>query len=196
MAIGDEPHDPFDTASDRALANVDRKPNRMQVLDLSSQEELTVQFNPTELEESLRVNWAHLASPGLSHQRLHYAGTENVAFSFELVVDAMMPETTYEEGLRTRQFLQSLCYPKRGAKNAREGQAPRVLFIWPNLITLTAVVSDLTFKYERFHHSGVPTRYTVKVKLEEIRDVRLYGDDVLAGGSQRNAELPAKKVST
>jgi hypothetical protein len=196
MALDDQPSDPFDTDSDNALSGVGRTPNRMVIMDLGTQQELEVQFNPTELEETIKVDWARLASPGLSHKRLHYVGTDNVEFSFELVVDALIPGTTLEETLRTRQFLQSLCYPKRGARNVREGQAPRALFIWPNLLTLNAVVSDLTFKYERFHHSGAPTRYSVKVKLEEIRDVRLYGDDVLEGGSQRNAELPAKKAGT
>jgi hypothetical protein len=182
-----------DFIDDQDWGKLSRTPERMQIMDLRTEQSLTVQFNPSELEETIKVEWARMAPPGFSHKRLHYVGTDNVEFSFELVVDAMIEGTTLEETLRTRQFLQSLCYAKRGAKNVLEGQAPRALFIWPNLITLTAVIDELAFKYERFHVSGAPTRYTVKVKLEEIRDVRLYGEDVLEGGSQRNADLPAPK---
>lgn len=195
MAIND-PVDPFvdDPQGFRGLLQgVNIKPERMVIMDLTSEESLLVQFNPTELEEGLQVEWARLASPGLSHKRLHYVGTDNVSFNFELLVDAAVEGGSLEQAAYTRQFLQSLCYAKRGARTVRDGQAPRALFIWPELATLNAVVGDLHFKYERFHLSGAPMRYTVRVKLEEIRDVRLYGEDVLAGGSKRNASLPAKK---
>lgn len=184
--------DDFDPKS--SLQGVNTKPDRLVIVDLSSEEELMVQFNPSELEETIQVEWAKMSPPGLSHKPLHYVGTDNAGFSFELLVDAMVEGGGLEVAARTRQFLQALCYARRGARNMREGQAPRALFIWPELVTLNAVVSDLTFRYERFHLSGAPMRYTVRVKLEEIRDVRLYGEDVRAGGSKRNAELPARKV--
>jgi hypothetical protein len=192
----DEPVDPFITDPQgyrSLLQGVNAKPERMVIMDLTSEESLLVQFNPTELDEALQVDWAKIAPPGLSHKRLHYVGTDNVNFNFSLLVDAAVEGGSLEQAAYTRQFLQSLCYAKRGARTVREGQAPRALLIWPELITLNAVIAELHFKYERFHLSGAPMRYTVQIKLEEIRDVRLYGEDVLAGGSKRNASTPAKK---
>jgi hypothetical protein len=183
MASGQEP---------TSLTWVGETPDRMYLVDLKSNEILTAQFNPPELEEELKVEWVRLAPPGLSHKPLQYAGTENVGYQFELLFDAGVEGVTLAEILRARQFLQSLCYAKRGATNVRGGQAPRVLFVWPNLVSLTSVISDLSFKYERFAFSGAPTRYKVKIKLEEIRDVRLYGEDVRDEGTRRATERPEK----
>lgn len=150
----------------------------MYILDIVSLDQLDAQFNPTELEEDLKVDWARLDPPGFSHKPLQYVGTDNLQFSFDLLFDAMADGTSVEDIMRAHRFLKSVCYPKRGATNVKEGQAPRLLFVWPGFISLTSIITDLKFKFDRFNRAGTPTRFTVKVKIEEIRDTRLYGEDV------------------
>lgn len=172
-----------------------QKPERMYFQDLRTLEILTAQYNPTEMEEALGVEWARLTPPGFSHQPLQYVGTQNLTYSFDLVFDAAVEGTTLNEVMRARRFLMSLCYARRGAQNVREGQAPRFLFVWPTLVSLTAVISGaLTFKHETFNVRATPTRFTVKMKLEEIRDVRLYSEDVRDEGTQRVATLPKPRT--
>jgi hypothetical protein len=161
-------------------------PARMSIANVSTGDSIEAQFNPTEFEEQLELNWARQTIPGLSHQPLQFVHTGNTKFPLELNFEAQDPATTLAEIHYARRFLQSLCYPRRGAETVAGGGPPRVLFIWPNFISLTCVVTALSFKYGRFNLDGTPIQFTAKVTLEEIRDVRLLSEDVLRDGTQRS----------
>jgi Contractile injection system tube protein len=158
----------------------------MSIANVSSGESIEAQFNPTELEEVLEVNWARQTVPGLSHQPLQFVNTGNLKFTLELQFEAQDPTTDIDQILRSRRFLQSLCYPRRGAADVVGGGPPRVLFVWPTFVSLTCVIASLSFKYSRFNLAGTPIQFTAKIALEEIRDVRLLSEEVLANGTQRS----------
>jgi hypothetical protein len=161
-------------------------PSRMSIANVSTGDSVDAQFNPTELEESLEVNWARQTVPGLSHQPLQFVNTGNVKFTLELNFETQDPGADLDQLLRARRFLQSLCYPRRGAADVASGGPPRALFVWPTIVSLTCVITSLTFKYSRFNVAGTPVQFTAKIGLEEIRDVRLLSEEVLANGSQRS----------
>jgi hypothetical protein len=163
-----------------------RTPARMSIANVSTGASIDAQFNPTEFEEALEVNWARQTVPGLSHQPLQFIHTGNAKFTLELNFEAQDPTTSLDEIHRSRRFLQSLCYPRRGADDVIGGGPPRALFVWPNVVSLTCVVTALSFKYGRFNLDGTPVQFTAKVTLEEIRDVRLLSEDVLQNGTQRS----------
>jgi hypothetical protein len=169
-----------------ALEIAAQTPARMSIANVSSGDSIEAQFNPTELEEALEVNWARQTVPGLSHQPLQFVNTGNTKFTLELQFEAQNATTDVERNLRARRFLQSLCYPRRGATNVAGGGPPRVLFVWPTFVSLTCVIASLSFKYSRFNLAGTPIHFTAKVALEEIRDVRLLSEEVLANGTQRS----------
>jgi hypothetical protein len=112
--------------------------------------------------------------------------TGNLKFTLELQFEAQNPATDVDRNLQARRFLQSLCYPRRGAANVAGGGPPRVLFVWPTFVSLTCVITSLGFKYSRFNLAGTPVHFTAKVALEEIRDVRLLSEEGLAHGTQRS----------
>ncbi len=89
--------------------------------------------------------------------------------------------------LDDRKFLYSLTHPWR-ADSIQRGGAPRVLFIWPTFISLTCVITSLSFQYTLFNKQGAPIAYKASVGLEEIRDVFVSMEDILTFGTQR-AEL-------
>src|SRR4051794_18296147 len=99
------------------LEAASQRPARMSLANLSTGESIDAQFNPSDLEESLEVNWARLVVPGLSHQPLQYVHTGNDKFTPELYFDAHDPTTDLERIQHVRRFLQSLCYPRRGAQS-------------------------------------------------------------------------------
>lgn len=169
-----------------ALEVAAQTPARMSIANVSSGESIEAQFNPTELEEALEVNWARQTVPGLSHQPLQFVNTGNLKFTLELQFEAQSATTDVDRNLQARRFLQSLCYPRRGAANVIGGGPPRVLFVWPTFVSLTCVIASLSFKYSRFNLAGTPTQFSAKLALEEIRDVRLLSEDVLANGTQRS----------
>jgi hypothetical protein len=58
------------------------------------------------------------------------------------------------------------------------------------VIALTCVLTGLSFKYGRFALDGTPIQFSARVTIEEIRDVRLLSEDVLADGTRRSGAAP------
>ncbi len=173
-----------------ALEVAGQRPARMSIANIATGGSVEAQFNPTEFEEALEVHWARQTVPGLSHQPLQFVSTGNVKFSLELRFEAQEPTSGLEHILFARRFLQSLCYPRRGAEDVAGGGPPRALFVWPSVISLTCVVTGLSFNYGRFNRAGAPVQFTARVTLEEVRDVRLLSEEVLADGTQRSGVGP------
>jgi contractile injection system tube protein len=168
------------------IGTAGQTPARMSIANIATGQSVTAQFNPTEFEEALEVNWARQTVPGLSHQPLQFVNTGNTKFTLELNFEAQDPTRSLDEIHASRRFLLSLCYPRRGGDTVAGGGPPRALFVWPNVVSLTCVVTSLSFKYGRFNLEGTPVQFTAKVALEEIRDVRLLGEDVLREGTRRS----------
>lgn len=171
------------------------KPERMYVVDLKTLEEMTAQFNPAEFEETIKVVWSKLISPGLSHERTHYSHTENYKMSFELIFDALAGGGTVDGNLDARDFLQSLCYAKAGARTVNDGEPTRVLFVWPGMASFTAKIDELKFKHSRFNSQGRSTYFKVDVQLEEIRDQRLTSEEVRENGARRLSDQQVDDVA-
>lgn len=155
---------------------------------------LEAHFNPSEMRETIKAIWSEIPIPGMSHKRLQYHLTENVPFQFDLHFDAlqMTGASTYRglEGpagvSQARRFLQSLCFARSG-----EQAPPRVLFFWPNFLSITCVVTQEDWRYTMFQTDGTPRRFTCSMLLKEIRDTRLLSGDVLRdGGSKRMSPYP------
>lgn len=174
------------------MSSFDVRSPRMVLVNMVTGEARTPQFNPSEFEEKLGTIYAKLTVPGLSHEVQHFINTVNTTYTFELFfhcLDGSGP-AGLEAILADRRFLHALTHPRRGGGIERGG-APRVLFIWPKLISLTCRMADLTFTYTMFNSEGAPTAFKVKVVLEEIRDVFVGMDDILAQGTQRSSASPA-----
>jgi hypothetical protein len=151
------------------------------------------QFNPERLKETITANWNRFEIPGLSHEPMQYGFTANGRYEFELLFDAgkgahpIKPEAV-QRNLQARNLLASWKYLRKQDVLGNIGDTQRLLFIWPNFISLTCVMSDDTvFEYEMFNSIGQPTSFRVQMKLEEIRDVILYAEDILSLGNQRSS---------
>lgn len=156
---------------------------------------MEAQFNPTELAETIGTVWNDIVIPGLSHERGHYSHTKSVPFKFTLVFDAIayMQEAQVDqfekpgitEGVeyveRAQNFLRSLGYA-----SVQTGAPPRVLFFWPNFLSITAKLEQLEMHYTGWVASGHMTRFSAQVSLKEIRDVHMSRTDVLVAGNQRS----------
>lgn len=179
----------------KSLSNAfERYPARMYIqnLDIPEQEALHVQFNPAELDETIGTNLAKITSPGLSHEHVHFINTKNLKYSFTLYFHALMGnrmqgasmEARLESLQQARRFLHSLCYPRANASDVATGGAPRVLFVWPKMVSIQAVIDgDINFKYTEFTADGLPYAFTATVPLSEIRDLKLTSQDVFSNGT-------------
>lgn len=168
--------------------NRHQRPPPMVLVNMVTNEALEAQFNPAEFEEVLGANYARQTVPGLSHQVLQFVHTENTKYNFELFFEsANGGPAELKRNLDARIFLQAACHPWR-AGGVKRGGAPRLLFIWPKLISLSCVVTGLSFKYTRFNIEDDPVVFTAKVVLEEVRDTIVTMDDVIAYGTRRTPE--------
>lgn len=153
------------------------KPQRCVLVNLATFEQKQAQFNPRALTRSLKANYARLTVPGLSHQPLHYVNTGNTQLpSVEFVMDrAMDPSFDVADFLG---FLRSLLLPPEPAGGVPQLAPPRVLFVWPNVLSIEAVGIDLTEQYDLFYADAGVRSAIGTITFEQILDFRITGDDV------------------
>ena len=145
-------------------------------------------FFPSTLTEQIVVSYARQKIVGMSHTILQYANTENYSIKGLDFFFRTTTEAELEANLTARNFLMSVCYSREGARAARDGGPPRVLFIWPRLISLTCkIVGPLTLQHTKFNRLGAPTVTSIKFDLEEIRNARLTSEQVRTFGTIRDA---------
>lgn len=168
-------------------------PSRMTISNLETNETYTVQFNPEAFEEEVQANWNQLTVPGLSHQPLQFGHTTNETFTFSLFWRATTPDEL-EKMRQDRRYLKSLCYPRANAENVVGGAPPRVLLVWPRMLSLTCVVRQVNFTHEHFNRYGQARVTRGTLKLEEIRDVRISSEEVRDDSSLRYGHVPGGDI--
>ena len=159
---------------DAALA---RAP-RCLLVNVTSGESLECLFNPTHVTEKLQVNWNRLAVPGLSHQVLQFQSTANrqlsgVEFYLDRFFAAEQPGDV--NILDFRAFLRALTVPPEGVAATAP---PRVLLIWPSVVTVECVVASVEFQYKQLAVDGLVLVYTASVSFEEILDTRVTSEEL------------------
>jgi hypothetical protein len=158
----------------------------MSIVNLHTQGVLEAQFNPTELTESLGAKYADEVVPGLSHPVRQFVHTESQVLDVNLYFDSISAgKAQHARNSEARKFLMAACFPRRMASNLRSAGAPRLLFVWPGLISLTCTLDKLKFGYTLMNTDAAPTVFTASCTLTEIRDTLLTCEDVLNMGSER-----------
>ncbi|HLT36224.1 MAG TPA: peptidoglycan-binding protein, partial [Enhygromyxa sp.] len=156
------------------------RPPRCVLVNVTSGESMECLFNPTQLTEKVQVNWSRLAVPGLSHQVLQFQSTSNRQLAgVEFYVDRFF--ATEQPGepdvLDFRAFIRSLTVPPAGTEGVVDTAPPRTLFIWPEVVTIETVVTDVEFQYRQLGVDGRVLVYAATVTFEEILDVRVTSEE-------------------
>lgn len=195
------------------MGDQSQSPARMSFTNLDNARSLEAQFNPETLDEILDVDWAELEVQGMSHRPQQYSGTGNHEFTFTLqfncidsgggdmvtndpsLLNQVRPTTgTTQNRLAdiqlARNYLLSMAYGPRGRQDIVGSSPSRFLFVWPGLVSLTCVLHKLKIKHLQFNLQGQSMRFDADITIKEIRDVRLFGEDVFFDGTFRNT-LPA-----
>lgn len=85
--------------------------------------------------------------------------------------------------LEFRAFLRALTVPPEGTEDVAATAPPRVLFIWPEVVTVECVVASVEFTYKQLAVDGTVLVYAASVTFEEILDTRVTSEEL------REAEL-------
>lgn len=198
-------------------------PAVMELHVLSDEEEhgndwIKAGFNPSEIQTSIKAQWAEHVIPGRSDRPMHYVSTENLSMKFELFWDAAMPglrggavnpdaSKLTGEGItpidKARNFVMALPYPLASTATIQLNAPPRVLFFWPGYLSLTGVVMSVDIRDEDWWAvpNGVQLRrFRASFDVRAIRDVRsqskpLDFKDVKLVGMQRD-KLPGRALES
>ena len=157
------------------------RPPRCVLVNVTSGESMECLFNPTQLTEKVQVNWSRLAVPGLSHQVLQFQSTANRSLAgVEFYLDRFF--ATEQPGepdiMEFRSFIRALTVPPSGTEGVVDTAPPRTLFIWPEVITVETVVTDVEFQYRQVAVDGRVLVYAATVTFEEILDVRVTSEEL------------------
>ncbi|MER2566419.1 MAG: peptidoglycan-binding protein [Myxococcaceae bacterium] len=155
------------------------RPPRCVLVNVSTGESMTCLFNPTQLTEKLQVNWNRQVVPGLSHQVLQFQSTSNRQLTgVEFYLDRFF--ATEQPGdpniLEFRAFLRALTVPPAGTEGVLATAPPRVLVVWPNVLTIECVVASIDFQYRQLAVDSSVLVYAASVTFEEILDTRVTSE--------------------
>lgn len=178
------------------------EPPKGALIDLETGEQLTFQFNPPEFKEGIGVNYARHTVPGLAFQILQYINTNNNSIPLTLYLSDVYSAIQMGEAganlealegpaagggpglMSSKRFLQSLAYPVRTPAGGWKAP-PKVLFVWPNVIRMKCVVTNLSFSHQKFSLPNLETSVmTAEITLEECQFSQRYSDAVRRQGSQ------------
>ncbi len=152
------------------------RPPRCTLVNLDTQERYECLLNPEGLTEKIGVQYRRHVVPGLGYQPLQYESTTNRGVpSLEFLVDRRFVGTASEQQdiLRFRTFLLALTSPVTlGAPSA----PPRVLVVWPQVLTLEGVLTDVEFRYQALTSEGGVLAYTATCGFEEVLELRRTGE--------------------
>jgi hypothetical protein len=156
-------------------------PPKCLLVNVTSNETMACLFNPTQLVERVGVNWNRVAVLGLSYQPLQYQSTSNrqlpgVEFYVDKFFAAQAPGDPDIDDVRN--FLRALTVPPASAEMA---PPPRVLVIWPKVLVIETVLTELEFQYRAFAGDGSALLYTATCAFEEILDARVTSEQRRSG---------------
>ncbi len=156
------------------------RPARCSLVNIETAESIDCLFNPMQLSEKVQVNWNRLTVPGLSHQPLQFQSTGNrqlpsVEFYLNRFFAAEQPSDV--DILEFRGFLRALTVPPKATKGVAATAPPRTLFLWPNVLTIEAVLTGLEFQYKQFGQDGSVLVYTATASFEEVLDLRVTSEE-------------------
>lgn len=150
------------------------------LINVETAESIDCLFNPTQISEKVQVNWNRVTVPGLSHQLLQFQSTGNRQLSgVEFYLDRFFATEQSDDAdiLDFRGFLRALTVPPQGVDGVPATAPPRTLFVWPSVLSIETVLTDLEFQYKQFAADATVLVYTATVTFEEILDARVTSED-------------------
>ena len=153
-------------------------PPKCMLVNLATNETQSCLLNPTQFAERVGVNYNRLPVLGLSHQPLQYQGTGNrqvpgIEFYFDKYFAAAAPGDPDIDDFRN--FFRAITVPVTPVVGTPTAP-PRVLVLWPRVLTIETVIVELEFSYKSFAGDASVLFYTATVTFEEILDVRVTSE--------------------
>jgi hypothetical protein len=136
-------------------------------VNLDTDEEIEVMYNPEKLQVDKKAKWEPEKRPGKDQPVQAFTGGDSRTMSVSLVMDTSGMEGETPEAEDVRQFTQPLALLAHVSTANEKAWPPRVLFMWGMGMVFECRVTGVSVAYTRFNPDGVPIRAEVKVDLVE-----------------------------
>jgi hypothetical protein len=153
-----------------------RRAPRCTLVNVATQERFECLLNPEGFSERVSVQYRRHVIPGLGHQPMQYESTTNRQVpSLEFVLDQRLSPSDggADRLLSFRSFLLALTRPEAAQTPSAP---PRVLVIWPQVLTLEGVLADVEFRYHALSEDGSVLAYVATCTFEEVLELRRPGE--------------------
>jgi nucleoid-associated protein YgaU len=130
---------------------------------------IPLHFNPTEFKVAKQNTYAEIPIPGLAAPPLQYVRGGARTLTMDLLVD------TSDELVSVREKYVSKIEGAL-AKNGKLHAPPILDFVWSEQV-FRGVLTSLEISYVLFHHTGVPLRARLAVKMTEYAPIAVQVKD-------------------
>ncbi|MBZ4649176.1 hypothetical protein [Thermosipho sp. (in: thermotogales)] len=132
------------------------------LVDWNTSEKIIFQYNPPEWEDRRSVNYTEIVIPGISHPVYQYVASGERSVNFTIQLNAMYNKNA----MYIAHWIRARTYPVRS--NISIQNAPhKVVFIWPNAISLLGVITDANRKIEDHFPDGRIKLMSLEVTIKE-----------------------------
>lgn len=176
-----------------AMRDAMQRPPRMSLTNISNGRTVEMQFNPEQFQENVVANYTDQVVPGLSHEVAQFSHTSSEAFTFDLHYRALSVDEMNSIHL-ARRFLKSLCFPRGGSETIAGGAPPRVLLVWPRMLSLTCTMRSVQLTHVLFNRQSRSRQFSAAVTLKEVRDFRVTSEEVYEDNQLRYGMEPSLDV--
>ena len=153
------------------LTRAASRPPKCLLINTVTGEAMEPLFNPAQITEAVQANFQRHQPPGIAWETLHYTGTSNRTFKgIEFYVDRFFAEAqpNAPDIREFRAFLKAFMAPPATQDGTPNNAPPRMLFIWPDVAVIEAVVLELEFQYKQFNTYAEVVVYTATCSLEAV----------------------------
>lgn len=153
------------------LTQAASRPPKCLLINSLTGEAMEPMFNPTQVQEQMQARYQRHQAPGLAWEPLHYVGTSNRTFQgVEFYVDRFFAQAQSDavDIREFRAFLRAFMAPPEASAGTPSGAPPRLLFIWPDVAVMEAIVTELDFQYRQFDAFAGVLVYTATCSLEAV----------------------------
>ncbi len=143
------------------------------IVNLTSNEEVTCQFNPNEYTIMKQNKWTIKPKKGANIGKPDFGGGQPATLKLKLFFD------TSEQGTDVRTDTQKLWNmmmvdERTVNSDTAKGEPPQVRFQWGKGSFFTAVIKKISQKFTLFLGDGLPVRATLDVTFQQYKDESIF----------------------